>query len=288
MKIIVIEGNDGSGKSVVARGVVKALREQYGVNAKYIHFPNENGFYGKRIYEFLNGDVIGYDKSPIKFSDIGFMTQWMLYALDRQDFFVNNKNDLWNAVLICDRYTTSSTIYQLVGLREFHSDVLNRSINEYRGKKDPSLTLTIDLLKEKLKDVSDIKKWFDGDRWIAGDEFPEYSVSAANMVLHILQTEYHVMGIPVPNEIYYIIREGERTLSTSTQDEFENIEFAKQVDTIGDLVAEKSGWKKIVNRYLQVNQTISEIVSDIAANVSISMSETIKYEENILTESLLI
>lgn len=288
MKVIVIEGNDGSGKSVVARGIVKALRELYGINAKYIHFPNENGFYGKRIYEFLNGDVIEYNKSPIKFSDIGFITQWMLYALDRQDFFVNNKNDFWNAVLICDRYTTSSTIYQLVGLKNFHSDVLNRSIDEYKGKKDPSLTPTIDLLKEKLKDVSDIKKWFDRDRWITGDKFPEYCVSAANMVLHILQTEYYIMGIPVPNEIYYIVREGEITLSTSTQDEFEDIEFAKQVDIIGDLVAEKSGWKRIINKDLQVNQTISEIVSDIAANVSISMSETIKYEENISTESFLI
>ena len=106
MKLIVIEGLDGAGKSTQ----IGMLREWFagkGLQYRYIHFPRTDApWFGELIARFLRGE----------FGDIGQVDPYlvaMLYAGDRKD--AARIIETWleeKYYVILDRYTYSNIAYQ--------------------------------------------------------------------------------------------------------------------------------------------------------------------------------
>ncbi|MCU0460858.1 MAG: dTMP kinase [Bacteroidales bacterium] len=110
MKLFVIEGIDGAGKSTQ----IRLLREYFsrrGYSCEYLHFPRtEEPFFGELIARFLRGE----------FGSINEVDPWlvaMLYAGDRKDAagVIANWLKSGNMVLL-DRYTFSNIAYQCAKL----------------------------------------------------------------------------------------------------------------------------------------------------------------------------
>jgi len=106
MKLFVIEGVDGSGKSTQ----IKLLNEYFtdkGYRCEYLHFPRTNApFFGELIARFLRGE----------FGSLDEVNPWivaMLYAGDRKDASEQIKEWLSHgSVVLLDRYTWSNIAYQ--------------------------------------------------------------------------------------------------------------------------------------------------------------------------------
>jgi dTMP kinase len=112
MKLFVVEGVDGSGKSTQ----IKLLNEYFtkqGYNCEYLHFPRTDApFFGELVARFLRGE----------FGSLAQVDPWlvaMLYAGDRKD-----ASDLisgWlkeGKIVLLDRYTYSNIAYQCAKLKE--------------------------------------------------------------------------------------------------------------------------------------------------------------------------
>ena len=115
MKVIVIEGLDGAGKSTQ----IKLLKEYFaelGYRSEYLHFPRtEAPFFGQLIARFLRGE----------FGTVNEVDPYlvaMLYAGDRKDAAEMISNWLKEGkMVILDRYTYSNIAYQCAktaGLKE--------------------------------------------------------------------------------------------------------------------------------------------------------------------------
>ena len=106
-KLVVIEGAcDGIGKST-QYGLLKEYLSKNGYNVSYHHFPTYNTYQGVPVEKYLSGEfgkII--DLSPYFINS--------LYALDRAiTWNTNLKNSYLNGdIILLDRYTTSSLIYQ--------------------------------------------------------------------------------------------------------------------------------------------------------------------------------
>lgn len=105
-KLIVIDGGDGSGKTVQSKMLIDYLKnEQYLV--KYFDFPQYyKTFHGATVAKFLQGEFGSIDEvSPYLAS--------LAYALDRlsakqeMDFFLKK-----GGMIVCNRYATSSLAHQ--------------------------------------------------------------------------------------------------------------------------------------------------------------------------------
>jgi len=112
MKLFVVEGIDGAGKSTQ----IRLLREYFskrGFSCEYLHFPRtEEPFFGELIARFLRGE----------FGSLDEVDPWlvaMLYAGDRRDasLLINNWMKGGNMVLL-DRYTYSNIAYQCAKLND--------------------------------------------------------------------------------------------------------------------------------------------------------------------------
>lgn len=110
MKLFVIEGVDGAGKSTQ----IKLLKEYFnlkGYNCEYMHFPRtETPYFGELIARFLRGEFGSLDQvDPYLVA--------MLYAGDRKDAsdLISGWLKSGNIVLL-DRYTYSNIAYQCAKL----------------------------------------------------------------------------------------------------------------------------------------------------------------------------
>jgi len=104
-KFIVIEGIDGSGKRTQLDLLVRALAQR-GHDLSQVSFPNYNGFFGKLVARFLNGEFGSLDSVDPHFSAL-------LYAGDR----LESKPALESAlsagkILLSDRYIASNLAHQ--------------------------------------------------------------------------------------------------------------------------------------------------------------------------------
>ncbi len=106
MKLFVVEGLDGAGKSTQIR-LLKEFFARKGYNCEYIHFPRTDApYFGELIARFLRGE----------FGSLNEVDPWlvaMLYAGDRKDAsdIINGWLKKGNIVLL-DRYTYSNIAYQ--------------------------------------------------------------------------------------------------------------------------------------------------------------------------------
>jgi dTMP kinase len=112
MKLFVIEGVDGAGKSTQIK-LLKKYFSHKGYRCEYLHFPRTGEpFFGELIARFLRGE----------FGSLNEVSPWlvaMLYAGDRKD-----ASDLisgWlkkGSIVLLDRYTYSNIAYQCAKLQE--------------------------------------------------------------------------------------------------------------------------------------------------------------------------
>jgi dTMP kinase len=104
-KFIVIEGIDGSGKRTQIDLLVRALAGK-GVATSQVAFPNYDGFFGKLVGKFLNGDFGALDTVDPHFSA-------MLYAGDRFQAAPGIREDLdAGRIVLADRYVASNLAHQ--------------------------------------------------------------------------------------------------------------------------------------------------------------------------------
>ena len=107
-RLIVIEGNDASGKGTQVRILVKALRRK-GFPVRVFDFPRYETETGRKVAAYLRGDVCGLTAYEIA----------KLYADDRLAACCEIKEALKKGVIvICNRYVPSNLLYQLARLHE--------------------------------------------------------------------------------------------------------------------------------------------------------------------------
>lgn len=115
MRLIVIEGVDGAGKSTQ----IKMLQEFFskmGYRNEYLHFPRTDApYFGELIARFLRGEFGSLDQvDPYLVA--------MLYAGDRKDASELLKNWLNEGkVVLLDRYTYSNIAYQCAKLNNLQA-----------------------------------------------------------------------------------------------------------------------------------------------------------------------
>jgi len=110
MKLFVVEGVDGAGKSTQ----IKLLKEYFGkkgYKCEYLHFPRTDApYFGELISRFLRGE----------FGSLNEVNPWlvsMLYAGDRKDAAGLIRSWLQNGnIVLLDRYTYSNIAYQCAKL----------------------------------------------------------------------------------------------------------------------------------------------------------------------------
>jgi dTMP kinase len=112
MKLFVVEGLDGAGKSTQIR-LLKEFFSGKGYNCEYLHFPRtEAPYFGELIARFLRGE----------FGSLNEVDPWlvaMLYAGDRKD--ASGIIEGWlkkGKVVLLDRYTYSNIAYQCAKLND--------------------------------------------------------------------------------------------------------------------------------------------------------------------------
>jgi dTMP kinase len=104
-KLIVLEGIDGSGKHTQIELLASALASR-GLEFSQVGFPNYDGFFGKLVAQFLNGDF-----GPLEHVDPHFSA--LLYANDRLESKPHLEADLAaGRTLLADRYIASNMAHQ--------------------------------------------------------------------------------------------------------------------------------------------------------------------------------
>jgi dTMP kinase len=104
-KLIVLEGIDGSGKRTQLDMLARALSERK-VPLSQISFPRYEGFFGKLVARFLNGDFGPLDAVDAHFSAL-------LYAGDRYEAKPGIESELAaGRTVLADRYIGSNLAHQ--------------------------------------------------------------------------------------------------------------------------------------------------------------------------------
>ena len=111
MKLFVIEGVDGAGKSTQIK-LLKDFFSKKGYACEYLHFPRtDTPFFGELIARFLRGEFGSLN-------DVDPYLVAMLYAGDRKD--ASTSISSWLAegkIVLLDRYTYSNIAYQCAKLK---------------------------------------------------------------------------------------------------------------------------------------------------------------------------
>ena len=104
-KFIVLEGIDGSGKRTQLEGIARAFTSRSMAFAQ-VSFPRYDGFFGRLVARFLNGEF-----GPLESVDPHFSA--LLYAEDRRESRPALESDLANGkTLLADRYIASNLAHQ--------------------------------------------------------------------------------------------------------------------------------------------------------------------------------
>jgi dTMP kinase len=175
MKLFVIEGVDGAGKSTQ----IKMLRDFFskkGYNCEYLHFPRtETPYFGELITRFLRGE----------FGSLNAVDPYlvaMLYAGDRKDASLVISNWLKEGkIVLLDRYTYSNIAYQCAKLLEITAQdklmnwILSLEFDHFAIPK-PDLNIFLDVpfsfTEKKLSNTrtGDDRTYLNGTRDIHEDD----------------------------------------------------------------------------------------------------------------------
>lgn len=261
MKVIVLEGIDGSGKSLLAKQLADYLCSK-GIKAKYIHFPDKNAIIGSHIYDMLNKAY------GINFLDINYFAQYMMYALDRYEFFTINKHIYDDYVLICDRYTTSSMVYQGSSL---YMAIRNAAIEDGMSIDDADDMTFERLYKLEYKEnyiqrdyyfrcLEDAFKVYVPDSIYCTPPYRKEVIIQPELNLGVLSKfidetipsiEYATLGIPYPTFIFYIdtsLDIAQKRIEDKDKDSFEESDFfMKTLDSAVRNIAIKHNWLFVKN-----------------------------------------
>jgi dTMP kinase len=113
MKLLVIEGVDGSGKSTQIKILTKHLIRN-GYQCEFLHFPRTDApFFGELISRFLRGEFGSLN-------EVDPYLVALLYAGDRKD--AADKIREWlgnNKIVLLDRYTYSNIAYQCAKIDDY-------------------------------------------------------------------------------------------------------------------------------------------------------------------------
>jgi dTMP kinase len=144
MKLFVVEGVDGAGKSTQIK-LLNKFFSQKGYNCEYLHFPRtEAPFFGELIARFLRGE----------FGSLNEVNPWlvaMLYAGDRKDaasLISGWLND--GKIVLLDRYTYSNIAYQCAKLNDMAEQqslmkwILGLEFSHF-GIPEPGLNIFLDV-----------------------------------------------------------------------------------------------------------------------------------------------
>jgi dTMP kinase len=144
MRLFVIEGIDGAGKSTQ----IKLLRELFskkGYKCEYLHFPRtDTPYFGELIARFLRGEFGSLN-------EVDPYLVAMLYAGDRKDASDIIRNWLTDGkIVLLDRYTYSNIAYQCAKLEEKSSQeelmrwILSLEFNHF-GIPKPDLNIFLNV-----------------------------------------------------------------------------------------------------------------------------------------------
>jgi dTMP kinase len=144
MKLFVIEGLDGAGKSTQIKLLKEFFRNKK-LDCEYFHFPRtEAPYFGELIARFLRGEFGTIDKvDPYLVA--------MLYAGDRKDAAGQIRELLESGtIVLLDRYTYSNIAYQCAKLpREKQQDELMKWILslefQHFGIPKPDINIFLDV-----------------------------------------------------------------------------------------------------------------------------------------------
>ena len=169
MKLFVIEGVDGAGKSTQIK-LLKDYLNQKGYSCEYLHFPRtDEPFFGELIARFLRGEFGSLN-------EVNPYLVAMLYAGDRKDSDSLLKKWIKEGkIVLLDRYTYSNIAYQCAKLEsEEEQDKLMKWILSLEfthfAIPRPDLNIFLDVpltfTEQKLKGIrtGDDRSYLNGTR----------------------------------------------------------------------------------------------------------------------------
>jgi dTMP kinase len=104
-KLIVLEGIDGSGKHTQLEMLARAMRER-GVAHTTIDFPRYDGFFGKMVAQYLNGEFGTLAEVDAHFSALLFAGDRLENKKQLETFLGDGK------LVLADRYIASNLAHQ--------------------------------------------------------------------------------------------------------------------------------------------------------------------------------
>ncbi len=159
-KLVVIEGLDGSGKQTQTEMLSDFLKTK-GVNVKYLSFPDYSSPSSALVKMYLNSELCS---NP---SDINAYAAASFYAVDRFASFKKDWEKIYNSknFILCDRYTTSNTYYQMCKLPETQWSEYLSWLYDYEycklGLPKPDATIYLNMPVEVSQKL--MKKRYCGD-----------------------------------------------------------------------------------------------------------------------------
>lgn len=187
--LIVIDGGDGSGKTVQTELLVKYLMKKE-LKVKTYDFPRYySSFHGRLVGRFLAGEFGDLDSvSPYLAS--------LAYALDRVS--VKDEMEEWlkkGGIIVCNRYVTSNMAHQGARLPEEKRKEFIKWIDEleYRQHKMPRPNLVIYLYVPWRIGWELTKKKAEKRRYVKGADIAEKDIKhrqeAEKMYLYLAKTQ---------------------------------------------------------------------------------------------------
>ena len=136
---ITFEGGEGSGKTVQARALYRRL-QKLAIPVLLVHEPGGTSL-GRKIRRWLKWSE-GTDISPI--------SELLMFNASRAQLIkdVIQPNLATGNIIICDRYTDSTTAYQSYG-RGLDLEIVNSINNSATQGLKPDMTVLLDILVEK-------------------------------------------------------------------------------------------------------------------------------------------
>jgi len=218
MKLIVIEGLDGAGKSTQI-GMLKEWFAENKLHCRYLHFPRtDSPYFGELIARFLRGELG-------EINNVDPYLVAMLYAGDRKD--ASHMIETWLSekyYVILDRYTYSNIAYQCAKTKtkpeaeKLKNWILNLEFEHFAIPK-PDINIFLDVpfrfTEEKLSNnrLGDDRNYLMGYRDIheSSLDFQKnvretyLSVAETDESLQVINCQDENAGILRPVEIFNLI-----------------------------------------------------------------------------------